>query len=618
MTKFARLAGLACGLGLFACAAFAAPQGTAWTYQGQLHSAGQPVSGPADFQFTLWDRADPSDPGGVLVADPIAVSAVDVLNGLFTVALDFGPDAFNGEARWLGIAVASPTGGPLTPLLPRQPLLATPSALHTRGLFVDADERISLGGDVGRARLNVLDGVTSYTGQLALVDPLDNSTATTSNAFISGWGAEFLTSNDDVGRLWLLGNLYNGDNNVYFINELNARMGLGTGGRSSDLTIDANGRVGIGTNTPAAKLEIAGTPYVDGLRLPDGSLLTTARNTMSPIARVRLANGIDLETAPTQLDASFLGTGPAVTTGNPIMWQSFTAGVTGELALAEVYRDNASDATVAIYAGDGTGGMLLASSYVPSLTGQGWQTIDALPQTVPIVAGQQYTIALTGSAVRWAARGDDQYPGGRSSIGTTHDQVFRTYVLTPGGTYQLALRASAENNSIGIGRTPVTNKLEVQGDASKSTAGAWLANSDRRIKTAIETIGGALEVLDQIRLVRFRYTDAYRAAHPEIADRRYLNVLAQEFAQVFPDFVKGSGEYLPDGAEILQVDTYPLTIYSAAAIQELHADTRARVAAVDARLAGQDAALAALRAENAALAARIAQLEQLLSERAAP
>jgi hypothetical protein len=31
---------------------------------------------------------------------------------------------------------------------------------------------------------------------------------------------------------------------------------------------------------------------------------------------------------------------------------------------------------------------------------------------------------------------------------------------------------------------------------------------------------------------------------------------------------------LPDGSEVLQVDTYPLTIYSAAAIQELHRENR--------------------------------------------
>jgi hypothetical protein len=38
--------------------------------------------------------------------------------------------------------------------------------------------------------------------------------------------------------------------------------------------------------------------------------------------------------------------------------------------------------------------------------------------------------------------------------------------------------------------------------------------------------------------------------------------------------VKSSGETLPDGSEILRVDTYPLTIYSAAAVQELHRENQ--------------------------------------------
>ena len=72
-----------------------------------------------------------------------------------------------------------------------------------------------------------------------------------------------------------------------------------------------------------------------------------------------------------------------------------------------------------------------------------------------------------------------------------------------------------------------------------------------------------------MRLVQFRYTDDYRAAHPSIEDRTYLNVIAQEFQQVFPESVQRGGDRLPGGEAILQVDTYPLTIYSAAAIQEL-------------------------------------------------
>lgn len=126
------------------------------------------------------------------------------------------------------------------------------------------------------------------------------------------------------------------------------------------------------------------------------------------------------------------------------------------------------------------------------------------------------------------------------------------------------------NGNVGIGRTSAGNRLEVEGNASKTLSGSWLANSDARIKQDIRTVTNALETLDRVHLVSFRYTDSYRAAHPAAEDRRYLNVVAQEFREVFPDDVKSSGEKLPDGSEILQVDTYPLTIYSAAAIQELN------------------------------------------------
>ncbi|WP_052573147.1 tail fiber domain-containing protein [Haloferula sp. BvORR071] len=140
---------------------------------------------------------------------------------------------------------------------------------------------------------------------------------------------------------------------------------------------------------------------------------------------------------------------------------------------------------------------------------------------------------------------------------------------------------------IGIRRSAATNSLEVEGNASKSSAGSWLSNSDRRIKTDIQPLSGALERLDQVRLVDFRYTGSYLASHPGLQDRRYLNVIAQEFAKVFPDHVQGSGELLPDGSEILQVDTYPLTIYSAAAIQELHRENKA----LKEKLADQEARL---------------------------
>ena len=64
--------------------------------------------------------------------------------------------------------------------------------------------------------------------------------------------------------------------------------------------------------------------------------------------------------------------------------------------------------------------------------------------------------------------------------------------------------------------------------------------------------------------------------------------------------MQSSGEKLPGGGEvILQVDTYPLTIYSAAAIQELNQKLAEELKRRD--------------AENAELKARLTALEKLIT-----
>lgn len=223
-----------------------------------------------------------------------------------------------------------------------------------------------------------------------------------------------------------------------------------------------------------------------------------------------------------------------------------------------------------------------------TVTAWGWDaggqsTVPAGLTGVSAVAGG-YTFSLArkadGTLVAWGNNSN-----GQTVIPSAARQIT---AIAAGAFHALALRAplipaevarldqrNVFTEPVGIRRAPATNALEVEGQASKSTAGNWLANSDRRIKTGIEPITGALEKLDRVRLVDFRYTPEYLAAHPDIEDKRYLNVVAQEFAGVFPGDVKSSGEMLPDGSPILQVDTYPLTIYSAAAIQELRRENEA-------------------------------------------
>src|SRR5437867_1363256 len=104
-------------------------QSTAFTYQGRLNAGGVPVTGIYDLRFMIF--AVPSGGGGGAVAAGPITNLTSINEGLFSVALDFGSNAFNGEGRWLEIAVrihGNPGG--FTTLRPRQPITATPYALR--------------------------------------------------------------------------------------------------------------------------------------------------------------------------------------------------------------------------------------------------------------------------------------------------------------------------------------------------------------------------------------------------------------------------------------------------------------------------------------------------------
>jgi hypothetical protein len=105
--------------------------GAAFTYQGRLVDAGNPAAGVYDFQFRLYNAAS----GGGQIGALQAVDNVGVSGGLFTVAPDFGAGAFDGQARWLEIAVKRDADGSYTTLSPRVALTPAPHALALPGLW---------------------------------------------------------------------------------------------------------------------------------------------------------------------------------------------------------------------------------------------------------------------------------------------------------------------------------------------------------------------------------------------------------------------------------------------------------------------------------------------------
>jgi hypothetical protein len=112
------------------CAGWAAPMGTGFTYQGRLIDANSAADGLYDFQFKLYD----ANVGGNKVSYDVNTPDVDVIDGYFTVSLDFG-SVFDGNDRYLEIGVrAGELNDPnvYTVLSPRQQVTHTPYAIYAK------------------------------------------------------------------------------------------------------------------------------------------------------------------------------------------------------------------------------------------------------------------------------------------------------------------------------------------------------------------------------------------------------------------------------------------------------------------------------------------------------
>ncbi|MBK6429607.1 hypothetical protein [Candidatus Amarolinea dominans] len=123
-----------------------------FTYQGSLQQNSAPFSGSCDFQFKLFSAAA----GGAQIGATQARNGQPVSQGRFASELDFGVSAFDGQARWLEIAVRCPSGvGGFTTLSPRQSLTASPYALSLQPGAV-------IVGSVGQVQ-NAASGILNLT-----------------------------------------------------------------------------------------------------------------------------------------------------------------------------------------------------------------------------------------------------------------------------------------------------------------------------------------------------------------------------------------------------------------------------------------------------------------------
>ncbi|MFO0859011.1 MAG: hypothetical protein U0570_00540 [Phycisphaerales bacterium] len=128
----------AAGVGVVSVA-MAGPVGTNFPYQGRLTDNGAPANGSYDIQVLLFNASA----GGVQQGATESFNNVSVVNGVFTVDLDYGAQ-FDSEERWVEIRVRPGSSvGAYTIIAPRTELTATP---YAQALRLPVNETASVSG----------------------------------------------------------------------------------------------------------------------------------------------------------------------------------------------------------------------------------------------------------------------------------------------------------------------------------------------------------------------------------------------------------------------------------------------------------------------------------------
>ena len=275
----------------------AASQTTMFNYQGNLNAGGLPANGTFDFEFAVYNSLTL----GTQLGSTLTRSSVQVTNGVFSVSLDFG-NLFGGTGnRYLEIRVKPVLGGSYTTLTPRTQLTATPYSVRS----IESDSSATLAGSPpsffqnaanmnagilpdGRLSNNIprLGTNNSFAGGIQ-IDNVDANNGTVGlNTLRFGGGA----TGEGIGSRRTAGaNQFGLD---FYTNS------------SPRISVALDGNVGIGTQTPAAKLDVNGN--VNALNLPAMKGTQTFRDPRNLNAALIIAAGAfaDLNTISVNVPAA--------------------------------------------------------------------------------------------------------------------------------------------------------------------------------------------------------------------------------------------------------------------------------------------------------------------------
>ncbi|MFT5423865.1 MAG: hypothetical protein ACI89L_001656 [Phycisphaerales bacterium] len=570
------------------CTAPASAQtATTFTYQGHLAQNGTPVDGAYEFEVRLLDGV-----GSQIGSTQAALAMVSA--GAFTMSLDFGVAAFDGDSRFLEISVRSfDVGGAYTTLSPNQSVASTPVAQFAlSGNEGPAGPQGATGpqGDPGNDGAPGIDGTDGAVGPQGPDGPQglqgnqgvqgsqgvqgDPGTPGDSHWSLNGAATYYTAGEVGIGITnpgFPLHVLADGLGGPVIYAEATGEGSTGVWGKATGTTYiskgvrgDSASVTGIGVYGFASSLTgfangvMGNTHSVDGAGVYGIASNSNGRNygvygkTNSPAGSGVFGHA----SADGGAGEGVLGLSES-TTGIGVQGFAFTLSGTN-------YGVWGKTNSASGYAGYFTGGR----NYFQGKLGAGVTApTDQLHINAP--AGvDAFRIQTNGSTrLRVNSSGGVSIGGNSTVVAAGNTYIVNSLGIgdsTPEATLDVAGNAVISSNlTVGTLTPQSTFTLAVAGSAGKAGGGSWSIFSDRRLKSNIAPMTGSLDTIAALRPVNFEYNNTEHFSYLPGVQRGFI---AQEVQGVIPQWVHTADDgylYLDQiGYEALIVD----------AIQELRAE----------------------------------------------